>query len=91
MSKTVSLVFVLVILTTILCNNSVCCRGFWKGRISCGCKIHPEKGLQCSKRHNFKTMDEIMKCICRNPRTYLTDSSKRLFQKMCKPNISTPL
>ncbi|XP_073715998.1 uncharacterized protein [Misgurnus anguillicaudatus] len=91
MSKTIYLVFVLVILTTLLCNSPVCSqRGSGNGQATCGCKIHPRKGLQCVRRPHT-TWAEIVQCICNNRKTYLNGDSKRLYQKYCNRTISTPL
>ncbi|XP_073692896.1 uncharacterized protein [Garra rufa] len=87
MSKPICLLFVLVILTTILCYNPVCSqRGSLKQKTACGCKIHPNGSLWCAKRHNPKNSyeyDEVVRCICRNPTKYLNENSKKQFVRMC--------
>ncbi|KAK2913578.1 hypothetical protein QQF64_030651 [Cirrhinus molitorella] len=94
MSKPICLLFVLVILTTILCYNPVCSqRGSLKQIAACGCNFHPNGSLRCTKRHNLKTgyeYNEVVKCICRNPTKYLNEDLKKTFVRMCN-KLSMPL
>ncbi|KAK7171077.1 hypothetical protein R3I94_001092 [Phoxinus phoxinus] len=93
MSKPICLVFALLILTTILCNNSVCSqRGSSKQSAVCGCTIH-HNSLRCTKRHRPKTIEEnhkMISCICNNPQKYLNEASKKQFRNMCISNSQTP-
>ncbi|XDV19005.1 hypothetical protein PO909_024587 [Leuciscus waleckii] len=93
MSKPICLVFALLILTTILCNNSVCSqRGSWKQSAVCGCKIHHDNSLRCTKKHSPKTLEEYHKmvgCICSDRQKYF--NSKKQFLNMCKSYSQTPL
>ncbi|XP_077083351.1 uncharacterized protein LOC143736544 [Siphateles boraxobius] len=95
MSKPICLVFALLILTTILCNNSVCSRrGFLKQSAVCGCRIRHHKSLQCTKTHSPKTTKEyhkMIECICRNRQKYFNEASKKQFINMCISNSQTPL
>ncbi|KTF74368.1 hypothetical protein cypCar_00017285 [Cyprinus carpio] len=70
MSKPICLLFALVILITVLCNNSV----------------HPIKGIHCRNKNLKREYREIVGCICRNQETYFNEDSKKLFLRMCRSN-----
>ncbi|NP_001373735.1 uncharacterized protein isoform X1 [Danio rerio] len=95
MTKPICLVFALLILTIILCNNSVCSqRRSMKQSAVCGCKLYPDKGLKCTKRPNPKSRDEyyeILKCICRDTQIFSKSSRKEYLKRCNKFYPSLPL